>query len=337
MPATRRDHYVQARYLDGFLAPSSDKLWCYGRKRAEPFSAIPDKLACQRDFYRFPNASADTNLEGFLEKFVEAPGLAALRKLLETRQALDIENRIQLAKYIAFQEMRVPHTREVNRQHASQSVNHMLQRLREKGGTSAVVQNIALAEGVEVRRAESFSVTREEIEAYEKEIADNPKSFDLGSMVDLANDMTTFYATMRWTILLARPNAAFITSDCPVFRTFGEPGGDDALLRPDCSVCCPLSSRGLLVLDHDLEYLKVCMRETAEGNGKTLPPTSFRTITDAGVANYNRRIADYSHRWCFSGLKDAWITEAMQHPSKRRVPDFFEQGEISGVRWRRTE
>jgi hypothetical protein len=233
--------------------------------------------------------------------------------------------------------MRVPHTRELARQQVSQSVDNMLRRFREMGGTSALVQHIAFAEGVEVKRAESFSVTREEIEAYEKEIADNPESFDLDSMVDFANDMTKFYAAMRWTILLARPNVAFITSDCPVFRTFRKAGGDDALLRPDCSVCCPLSSRALLVLDHDLEYLKVCMRETAEGNGKTLPPTSFHTITDAGVANFNRRIADYSHHWCFSGLKTTWITEAMQHPSKRRAPDFFEQGEISGVRWRRSE
>jgi hypothetical protein len=90
-------------------------------------------------------------------------------------------------------------------------------------------------------------------------MADNPNTFDLDSMVDFANDMTKFYAAMRWSVLLARPTTGFITSDCPVFSTFTEPGGDDSLLRPDCSVCCPLSSRALLVMNSDIEYLKVSM------------------------------------------------------------------------------
>jgi hypothetical protein len=213
----------------------------------------------------------------------------------------------------------------------------MLDRFRETGGTSAVIQHIALAEGVEVKRAKPFSIAREDIEAYAKEITDNPDTFDLDSMVDLANDMTKFYAAMRWNVLLARPNAAFITSDCPVFRTFTEPGGDDSLLRPDCSVCCPLSSHALLVMNSDIEYLKVSIKEVAEGGGETLPPTGFRTITDAGVMNFNRRIVEYSHLWCFSGHKWDWLANAMQQPSKRSMPDFFENKGFSGVRWRRKD
>jgi hypothetical protein len=38
-------------------------------------------------------------------------------------------------------------------------------------------------------------------------------------------------------------------------------------------------------MNSDIEYLKVSMKEAAEGEGKTLPPTGFRTITDAGVMN----------------------------------------------------
>lgn len=337
MQSARQSHYVQARYLDGFLAPPNDQLWCYGRRRPKPFSAIPDKLARQRDFYRIPNAPPDKNLESFLENSVESPGLAALQKLVKAREPLDVADRIRLAKYIAFQEMRVPHTREVNREHMSQSINHMLQRFRDTGGTRADVHHFALAEGVAVQKAEPFSVTREDIEVCAQEIKDNPKSFDLQGMIDLANDMTQFYAAMRWTILFARPSTTFITSDCPVFRSFTEPGGDDALLRPDCSVCCPLSSRALLVMDHDTDYLKMSMKEADEGTGKTLPPTGFRTITDTGVANFNRRIVEYSHRWCFSGVQLDWITEAMQQPSKRRMPEFFARGEMSRVRWRRAD
>jgi hypothetical protein len=335
MRSARQSHYVQARYLDGFLAPRNDQLWCYGRRRPSPYSAIPNKLARQRDFYRIPNAAPNVNLESFLEKSVEFPGLAALRELVEKGRPLDIENRIRLAKYIAFQEMRVPHTRELIREQTTHSINHMLQGFRDTSGSRAIVHEFALAEGSAVQRAKPFSVTREEIEEYAKEITDNPDSFDIKSMVDLANDMTTFYAAMRWNILFSRSSTAFVTSDCPVFRTFTEPGGDDALLRPDCLVCCPLSSRALLVMDHDIEFLKISKRERDAGNGKTLPPTGFRTITDTGVMNFNRRIVDYTHRWCFSGIKHDWITEAMQQPSKRTIPEFFAYGEMSGARWSR--
>jgi Protein of unknown function (DUF4238) len=119
MKSARRHHYVQARYLEGFLLPPSERLWCYGRRRQSPFQKIPDDLAHQRDFYRFPNASPEHNLERFLEDNVESPGLLGLRKLVETRIPLEVENRIHLARYIAFQEMRVPHTRELNREHIS--------------------------------------------------------------------------------------------------------------------------------------------------------------------------------------------------------------------------
>ncbi len=337
MQNTRQQHYLQARYLDGFLAPPDDMLWCYGRRRPEPYRAIPDKVARQRDLYQIPNAPLGENLESFLEKVVETPGLKALRQLIASKKPPDLRSRIDLAKYIAFQEMRVPHTREVNREHTSQSISHMLDRFKETGGSSAIAQTVALVEGIEVKRDKPTSFAREDIEAYAKEIADNPESFDLETMVDLSNDMTTFYTAMRWTILLTRPSASFISSDCPVFRDFTEAGGDDALLRPDCRVYCPLSSRALLVMDHDIDFLELSVNEKAQGNGKTLPPTEFRTITNRGVLNFNQKIVEYSHRWCFSGIEQDWITSAMQRPSKRKKPEFFAQGELSGARWRRPD
>jgi hypothetical protein len=336
MQNARQHHYVQARYLDGFLSPPNNKLWCYGRRRFTPYPAVPDKLARQRDFYRIPGAPPAYNLENFIEKGVEAPGLLALRKLVRFREPLDFVSRVHLAKYIAFQEVRVPHTRELIREQTSQSINHMLQRFQETGGTSAIVQDFALAEGTEIERTKPIAVTREEIESFAKKIADNPDSFDLHDMVELAKDVAIIYTTMRWTILFAGPDAAFVTSDCPVFRTFLEPGGDDALIRPDCSVCCPLSSKALLVMDHDHEFLQISMRERIEGSGQTLAPTLFRTIPDAGVLNFNRNIVDYSHLWSFSGTEHNWITKAMQQPSKRNRPSFFAHGEVSGARWRRS-
>lgn len=337
MSTARRHHYLQARYLDGFLASPDKKLWCYGRGRSVPFHKVPDELAHQRDLYRFPNAPPEKNLETFLSSSVEGPGLTALLALVGQRQPLDIERRIRLTRYIAFQELRVPHMREVFREQVSRSIDNMMQRFKMTGGHRATVQYGALAEGVVVKKDDPFEVDREDIESFAKDIAENPETFDLEQMVDFANDITIFFAQMRWTVLFARPSTAFITSDCSVFRTFTEPGGDDALLRPDCSVCCPLSSQALLVMDHDFEFLKVLREETKVGNGETLPPTRFRTITDSGVANFNRKIAAHAHLWCFSGKEQSWLREAMQGLSSRRRPEFFAEGPMSSARWRRAD
>jgi hypothetical protein len=165
---------------------------------------VPEKLARQRDFYQFPNAPPGTNLEGFLEKVIETPGLEALWQLTGTKQPLDVKGRIYLARYIAFQEMRVPHTRELCREHTSRSIKHTLRGFEETGGTKAHIQHFALSEGIEAKRSKPISITREEVEQYAKQIANNPETFHLGDMVALANDAATFYAAMRWTILLAR-------------------------------------------------------------------------------------------------------------------------------------
>ena|ERR1035441_1081579 len=82
MAKARQHHYVQARYLNGFLAPGSTQLVCYGRGRSKPHRSIPDGIATQRDFYAIPNGPPDANIETFLESKIERPGLEALRRLV---------------------------------------------------------------------------------------------------------------------------------------------------------------------------------------------------------------------------------------------------------------
>lgn len=71
MAAARQHHYVQARYLDGFIAPGSTQLVCYGRGRSKPHRSIPDGIATQRDFYAIPNGLPGANIETFLESEIE--------------------------------------------------------------------------------------------------------------------------------------------------------------------------------------------------------------------------------------------------------------------------
>jgi hypothetical protein len=325
----RQHHYVQARYLDGFLVAPNDKLWSYGRRRTAPFESIPDKLARQRDFYRLPNAPNGQNLEPFLEA-IEKPGLDALKELVMTRQPLMEEKRINLARYIAYQEMRVPYAREINREQTERSLRDFIRRFDETGRTDVTVQNTAVVDGVVVRRSEARRIRRSEVERELAEVLANPDSHDLHQMMDLASTMTRFYSAMGWTILLARPCASFITSDCPVFRSFERPGGVDALVRADCSVLCPLSGRALLVMKHDFEYLRASQETTAP-----LPTTLFRTITDKAVHNFNRRIAEHSNRWTYTGEKAEWVTEIMGRASLRKKPIAISTKNVVGLRWPR--
>lgn len=337
MATARQHHYVQARYLDGFLAPGSTQLVCYGRGRSKPHRSIPDGIATQRDFYAIPNSPHGVNLEKFLESKVEGPGLEALRRLVENKTPPSVEDRISLSRYIAFQEMRVPYARELNREHMRLSFEDKARQFEKSGQSSLIFQNVATAEGIPVKHSEPYEVTRKDVEYFLADMNNNPDTFDLEHMIDLANDMTTFYVSMNWTILLARPSTAFITSDCPVFRQFDHPGGDNALLRPDCTTCCPLSSTTFLMMRGDIEYLILAAKEGREGNGHTLPPIEFRTISDQNVANFNRKIAAYAHRWCFSGAESDWILNAMQGPSFRRKPTLTSKNGGTMVQWLRDD
>jgi Protein of unknown function (DUF4238) len=335
MARARQHHFVQARYLDGFLAPGSTRLVCYGRGRSKFHRSIPDGVATQRDFYAIPSGPPGANIETFLESKIETPGLEALRRLVENRVPPSVEDRISLGRYVAFQEMRVPYSRELNREHMRRLFEDKALQLEKSGKSSLIFQNVATAEGIQVRHSEPYEVSRDEVEEYLANMNSNPDTFDLEQMINLANDMTKFYVSMNWTVLFARPSTAFVTSDCPVFRQFDRPGGDNALLRPDCSVCCPLSSRAFLIMRSDIEYLKVAAREGIEGNGHTLPPTEFRTVSNQGVANFNRRVTAYAQRWCFSGTEEDWIIGAMQGPSLRRKPALVSKNGGTWVQWRR--
>ena len=87
----------------------------------------------------------------------------------------------------------------------------------------------------------------------------------------------------------------------------------------------------------DIEYLMLSMKEQCEGKSHTLPPTEFRTISDQGVANFNRKIAAYAHRWCFSGTETDWILKAMQGPSLRRRPTLKSKNGSTMVQWLRDD
>ena len=337
MARKRQHHYVQARYLDGFVIEPHGMLWCYGRKRLSPYSALPDNLAHQRDFYALPNSITGEDLEEFLEKFVETPGLTALRTLVDTKNVPLLTDRVHLAKHIAFQETRVPYMRDRVKMQMLHEARDMVRRFRETGGTNAEHHVFATVNGQPVVRSAPVIISRDEAEEYLREIEANPKTFDLEMMVEMATDATHFLAQMNWDVLLAPTGSNFISSDCPVFRMFSdESDPNDAFLRPDCKIVCPLTKSALLVMKHDMDFLAAIVSGKSQSVEKKLPSTAFIEITDQEVSFYNWANAENANLWCFSGSKSEWIAQAMKGRSKRAELHLFAEKHMTGGRWIRT-
>jgi hypothetical protein len=167
-----------------------------------------------------------------------------------------------------------------------------------------------------------------------RELEANPKTFDLEMMVEMATDATQFLAQMSWDVVFAPLGSNFISSDCPVFRMFSdESDPNDAFLRPDCKVVCPLTKSALLVMRHDMDFLAAIVSGKGQSAEKKLPSTAFIEITDQEVSFYNRATAENANLWCFSGSKSEWITQAMQGRSKRAELHLFAEKHMTGGRW----
>ena len=109
----RRHHYLTKASLDGFLEPDVKQLFCYMRRKPEPFATTPVNLANIRDFHSFkrPDGSIDTSLETQIEREIEIPGIPLLRKLALGKVNLDYQQRSIVARLVALQNVRVPYER----------------------------------------------------------------------------------------------------------------------------------------------------------------------------------------------------------------------------------
>ena len=68
MPRSKRHRTFTKAYLDGFLERPQEQLFCWGRNRAEPFQARPDKLAFERNYHSVKRE--DGSWDDFIEQFI---------------------------------------------------------------------------------------------------------------------------------------------------------------------------------------------------------------------------------------------------------------------------
>jgi hypothetical protein len=144
MARPKRQHYVTKAYLDGFLEPSEEQLFCWARPLGKLFRGKPENLAHERNYYsvRNPDGSWDDAAEELIGTSVEDPGLAVLKKLNSGKTRLNWRERLELSRLFAFQEFRVPFFRaaitQVDRELLTEILEHYHASTPKYGGSGKI-------------------------------------------------------------------------------------------------------------------------------------------------------------------------------------------------------
>jgi Protein of unknown function (DUF4238) len=328
MPARpKQQHYVTRAYLEGFLEPGHEFLFCYGRKRRSSFEGRPGQFARQRSYYsvRRPDGTWDDSLERDIELHVERPGLEVIRKLSKGKSRLDWSERNALAMFIALQRFRVPHMRQLLDAFHAETVRSLLnehdRRERQEGPGRLWIQSLSpIARSEEDGRPRTY-VTREELEAAQRSLQEDPGQFSRESLFEMAESFARVFCRMKWTVHHQAENTSFITSDCPVLLWHERPDIDHAgISRPDTHVEFPLTRNALLSMTHDFVLIE-SVKKARPGSGvrrllENLPEVRITQANEALVHEFNLRQAQYCSQWVFAGRQNDWPIEILQGRSR---------------------
>jgi Protein of unknown function (DUF4238) len=338
MSRPRRHHYVTRAYLRGFTEREDGQLYCYGRGRTEPFRAIPDELANQRDFYstRRADGTWDDSLEMRIEREIESPGLPVLADLLNSKTSLSWEKRDRLSLFVAFQRLRVPHMRRLFDDAYKEMLDNLIKNYEEKeqeiGGDPGPmrVRSFGLDRSSFTSAAE---VTKETLLELRDAREISPENFSLNSLMETSHSMASVIRRMKWTVHYATGTERFITCDCPVLLVFDEPSIKVAgLVRPDAELQFPLSAKVMLSMRHDL-YLIDRVKKMGRGKrSKRLldrtPEISVTHVNDEYVRELNNNQAAFSMKWVFSGSTQEWLAGALTGPSRNHQQTVTQDGNL---------
>jgi hypothetical protein len=324
----RRHHYVTRAYLELFLEPGDKHLYCYGRKRNEPFRNTPENLANIRDFYSFrrPDGGIDCSLETRIEREIETPGIPLIRKLASGKANLSHADRTKVAKLIALQSVRVPYERTFMDANNVSNLNSYLAEMDEASERfSAPVSALYLAVSLNgnPRSITKWTrITRAQVLAELKDADEDPTRSSRETFFSLASDIAAILVKMEWTVHRIYGADRFVTSDRPMLLKSSDEFGFGRGIRDLRSVVLfPLSSTALLEAKHHnwlLDAIRKRTRNTAK-TGKRMRnlDITVRTAEPTFVELMNREHSRGAHLWLFSGRKEDWLVEWMQNPLKR--------------------
>lgn len=323
----RRHHYVTRAYLDGFLEPNAKTLFCYMRRKSEPFAATPANLANIRDFHSVKRAdgSIDTTLETRIEREIESPGVPLLRKLASGKTNLDFQQRSRVARLIALQMVRVPYERNFMDQNNIDNLRSYIAEMdsdSERLGLPVNAIEIAITPRDDPRLIRDWiRVTRAQILAEIKEAEEDPRHSSRENLLGLADTLGVIIARMEWTVRYASGSARLITSDRPVVLSFSDGialGRGLKDLRAE--IRFPLSNASVLEIKHR-QWLIEAVRKNSPRRGFKPKQKADWTIRsndadDLFVDSFNQKMASRAHLLVFSGSTQAWLTEWLKAPLK---------------------
>jgi hypothetical protein len=246
----KRHHFLPKFYLDGFARDGL--VWLYDRTKDEYRCQQPLNTAVIRNYYVFENQDGeqDYSLENFFSK-IEGSAKSSIAKL-EMHEELSIEERLDLASFIALLQVRSP---KFDRE-ANTAIDAAMKR---------VAKHAFPNEDAAGRLVRLYSEKTGENQISAKSMFDfihNEKfriqlsrNTVISAMLDQAQKVTFEVAMMDWVVVHAHPSSAFITTDQPIgfivpdeFRQSGEPVF--GLASQKIVKLVPLSQRISLMLGH---------------------------------------------------------------------------------------
>lgn len=336
----KQQHYVTRAYLEQFLEPDQQFLFCYGRHRS-PFQKRPADLASERSYYSFrrPDGTWDDSLEHEIERLVETPGLAVIRKLSSGNMRLNWAERDALSMLMAVQRLRVPHLRQmIDAAHAE-----MIQRLlvehdqmqQEQGPGRMWIRHISpVARPGDAERSRAY-VTKEELEEIQRSLDKDPGQFSRETLFSLATSFAKVFRRMKWTFY-SNTDTPFITSDCPVLLWHEREDVKHAgMIRPDTNIEFPLSRTSLLSMAHDVGLMNRVTRLGPNSEARRIlnqvPEIRIAQLKGEQVKNFNLRQAAYCSRWTFCGRENDELIDVLRERSKNVRHRFVRDGNFFRV------
>ena len=212
-------HYVAQTYLRGFLDPTLEArgqrvIWVY-RMGHRPTNKGTKVVARETLFYQmpdFPPLRDDT--EDTLMK-LESAASQPLRTLRSGNIRLSRAEKGELAGFIGMSLSRGPFLRDVSNANAIRKALEHTEDMVKPGVLESKLaeHGITLPDDVAV---ESLRQVSQMILDGQIHISQESKAWNIKVMYEVSSTYVNYFEKMRWRLLEAPPNTAFITSDNPV-------------------------------------------------------------------------------------------------------------------------
>jgi len=274
----RLQHYVPQLLLKQFAQPDG-KLWAYDSENQKMFCTSPKALAAEGDFY------GDPALERWLSREIEAPGAAAIQKLLERRE-LSTEQIKAFFVFVAAQMQRTP----ANLERMASTFAPEFQEIAER----MAKYDLEFRSNV-LAAAKAAGDSDPEIEEFKKLLDEGAfqveptREFTIGAAFQVLELLANELRKMCWTFLEVYPtDPNLIIGDHPV--TLADVGPDGTPVRPlgvknpNIELVMPLGSRFAALAHWD-------------------GPISYGVLGAGMAERLNERMLQHAHRFVYASFE----------------------------------